>query len=83
MESSAKRQNMFLYKAAQWFQKMDYFYVCCYNNLLMLKHLEMNLGAWTLTTTVISFDVLTDEFLCEKMSEEYSSSFLYCKDPTY
>lgn len=49
----------------------------------MLNHLEMNLGARTLTATIISFGVLIEEFVCEKMSQDYRSSFLYCKDPTY
>lgn len=32
---------------------------------------------------MISFCVLIEEFLCEKISEEYSGSFLCYNDPTY
>lgn len=48
------------------------FFLQCYSNLLMLNHLEMNLRL----NTMISFCVLIEEFLCEKIVEEYSSSLL-------
>lgn len=54
------------------------FFLRCCSNLLMLNHLEMNLG----DRTLMSFCVLIEEFLCEEISEEYRS-FLCCNNPTY
>lgn len=66
-----KEEYVFVTRWLKESQKMSYFCVYCCSNLLMLNHLEVNLGAYTLTATIISSGVLIEDSSgrCQKNTE--------------